>query len=202
VNGFNVRALLKRFPLAVRLSGILVAASCLGGCSPRSEPANPERSDQANQDAREAAAARKALAEVSKQYYLPAATASSGLRTQLLAKAEAGYTKLIARFPAQTNVAAQAWRNLGNVLAEQDRVSEAVEAYGQVGTAYPTAEWEILQTTKAAADLLWSRGRTNDAVPHYRALVGRYESRTNEAEVIGFIVKGARSRLREAGAER
>lgn len=185
---------------AARLSGIVAAASFLGGCSPQSEPPGHEPSEQSKRERLQAIAALRDLAEVSKQYYLPAATASSGLRTQLLAKAEAGYTKLIAQYPGQTNVAAQAWRNLGNVLAEQNRVREAVSAYGQVATSYPTAEWEILQTTKAAADLLWSHGRTNDAVVHYRALVGRYQTRTNEAEVIGVIVKGARSRLQEAGA--
>jgi tetratricopeptide (TPR) repeat protein len=194
-------AMLNRISItAAQWAGVFAAIAFLAGCSPPVDPQEQVRFDQFQQARKEDALARDAFLEVSKKYYIPSATASGAVRTQLLAKAEAGYAQFIAQFSARTNLAAQALRNLGNVLGEQGRIREAVSAYDRVAVEYPTAEWEILQTMKAAGDVLWNNTRTNDAIPYYQKLIGRYESRTNEAEVIGLVVKGARSRLKEAGS--
>jgi tetratricopeptide (TPR) repeat protein len=185
---------------AAQWAGVLVAIAGLAGCSPQVDPDEKARFDQFQQARKEESVALDAFLAVSKNYYIPSATASGVVRAQLLAKAETGYVEFIAQFSARTNLAAQALRNLGNVLGEQGRIREAVSAYDRVAIDYPTAEWEILQTMKAAGDVLWNHSRTNDAIPYYQKLIGRYESRTNEAEVIGLVLKGARSRLKEAGA--
>jgi tetratricopeptide (TPR) repeat protein len=178
--------------VGVLLSVVLLATV---GCRPQQDPEEAAREERIRQTLRDAAIAQAALRQIETKYYLPAATAPKEVRAQLLADAEENYLKLVQRFPEQTNVAAQAWRNLGNVLGEQGRLREAVGAFGRVVADYPTADGLVLQSLKAAGDLMWDSGRTNEASPLYAELVERFGPRTNEAEVIARIVHDARQRI-------
>ena len=178
--------------VGVLLSVVLLAAV---GCRPQQDPEEAARDERIRLALRDTAIAQATLQQIETKYYLPAATASKEVRAKLLADAEENYLKLVQRFPEQTNVAAQAWRNLGNVLGEQGRLREAVGAFGRVVADYPTAEGLVLQSLKAAGDLMWDSGRRNEASPLYAELVERFGPRTNEAEVIARIVHDARQRI-------
>lgn len=182
------------FPRIPLLIAAALLSGLLAGCAP--EPVVPEEQLAA---ARRELRARRALHEVTTKLHLPALDATGASRETWLARAEAGYEKVIADHETQTNVAAPAWRGLGNVLVEMGRVSEAVSAYGMVSSNYPTAEWEVLQTWKAAGDVLWSRSRTNEAVPYYQALVAKFGGRTNSPPILEKVLEGARAKLEQAG---
>jgi tetratricopeptide (TPR) repeat protein len=163
----------------------LAFALIFAGCRAPQPPAERE------------AEAKKLFNDTVQTFHLPSARASGAARNELLEKAAAGYSKVIATYGDEKHWAAQATRSLGNVRAEQGRLDDAVALYEKVARRYPGEGWEVLQSLKSAADLLWEAGQTGRARPFYGRIVERF-SDPNEPPVVRIIVKQAGKRAREA----
>jgi TolA-binding protein len=127
-------------------------------------------------------------------YHLASANLAEPKRTELLKKADEGYRKVLHDYPADALWAAQAQRSLGNVQAELGQWEEAVKSYAQVEKTYPKQEWEVVQSWKSAADLLWDKDQKEKAKEYYRKIVTTYEGKDVGA-VFGIIVKASKKRL-------
>ncbi|HUE13959.1 MAG TPA: tetratricopeptide repeat protein [Planctomycetaceae bacterium] len=120
--------------------------------------------------------ARQLFDRTLREYHLPSAEASGPQREKLLAQSATGYELALQLGGNDRPLCAAALRSLANVRAEQGRLDEAVKLWSQVGERYPTCDWEILQSWKSAADLLWDAGRQSDAAPFYRQIFERFRS--------------------------
>ncbi|PAW87052.1 MAG: hypothetical protein B9S33_06960 [Pedosphaera sp. Tous-C6FEB] len=145
----------------------------------------------------ERTAAAKALFDRTvKEFHLPSAEAKSPERERLQAEAERGYTQVLREFRDQPVWGAQAQRSLGNLRAAQGRVDEAVKLFAVVERKFPAQEWEILQSWKSAADLLWEAKRPVEAKVYYQKIVTRFDQPEATA-LVKTIVRGSKARLRE-----
>jgi tetratricopeptide (TPR) repeat protein len=120
--------------------------------------------------------ARQVFDRTVREYHLPSAKASGAEREKLLAESATGYEQVLRLGGNDRPLCASALRSLANVRAEQNRLDEAVELYSQVGRQYPACDWEVLQSWKSAADLLWEADRQSDAAPFYRQIFKRFRS--------------------------
>ncbi len=120
--------------------------------------------------------ARQVFDRTVREDHLPSAEMSGAEREKLLIQAATGYEQVLRLGGNDRPLCASALRNLGNVRAEQGRPDEAVKLWSEVGQQYPTCDWEVLQSWKSAADLLWDAGRQNDAAPFYRQIFERFRS--------------------------
>ncbi len=139
-------------------------------------------------------AARQLFEQTLTQFHLPSADAQGAERKNLLRRASLGYEQVLKFFPTIQPWAAQAMRSLANVRAEQGNVEEAIQLYADLEKKYPADEWEILQSWKSAADLLWEHQRTAEARTFYKKLVARFD-RPDASPVTRVIVRGSRARL-------
>jgi hypothetical protein len=172
---------------ALLLLPLWVFCATLTGC------ATPQQ-ESARQQARYSAA--KALFDqTTHDYHLPSAGVSVPKRSELLNLAAAGYARLLHAYPDQPYWCAQAMRSLGNVRAEQGRLDEAIRLYAQVGKQYPAQDWEVLQSWKSAADLLWDAGRQSEARVFDQRIVDRFDT-PNSPSVYQIIVRAAKGRLK------
>jgi tetratricopeptide (TPR) repeat protein len=120
--------------------------------------------------------ARQVFDRTVREDHLPSAEVSGVEREKLLAQAVTGYEQVLRLGGNDRSLCASALRSLANVRADQGRLDEAVKLWSQVGRQYPTCDWEVLQSWKSAADLLWDAGRQNDAAPFYRQIFERFRS--------------------------
>ncbi|MDB6130553.1 MAG: hypothetical protein JWM04_1660 [Verrucomicrobiales bacterium] len=141
-----------------------------------------------------AGTAKELFEQTLKDYHLASAEAAEPKKSALLKKAEDGYRQVIHYFPKDAQWAAQAQRSLGNVQAEQGHWEEAVQSYAQVEKDYPKQEWEILQSWKSAADLLWDKDQKAKSQEYYRKIINTYDGKDVGA-VFGIIVKASKKRL-------
>jgi tetratricopeptide (TPR) repeat protein len=142
----------------------------------------------------EKTSAKELFEQTVREHHLPSATATGAEKEKLLDQSAAGYERLLRLCRDEPYWCAQALRSLGNVRAAQGRLEDAVRLYDRVGAEYPTAEWDVLQAWKSAADLLWDAGRHDEATGFYEKIIHRFDS-GNAAGVIGTIVRFSKSRL-------
>jgi hypothetical protein len=166
------------------LLAVLVACLALNGCS-KHENDSPER----------ARSAKEQFDAITKNFHIPSANTNDAERVRLQDEAAKGYAELVKRFPEQSNLCAQALRNLGNICAAQTNVDAAVKQFAAVGERYPTQDWEVLQAWKSAADLLWDATRTNEALRFYSNIVARFD-RPDAPSIYKAVVRGSKSRIR------
>jgi len=81
-----------------------------------------------------------------------------------------------------------------NIRATQGKLDEAVNHYANVEKKYPQQRWEVLMSSKSAADLLWEAGRRTEAKPFYQKIVAQYD-RPESPQVEKTIVRGSKLRL-------
>jgi len=120
--------------------------------------------------------ARQIFDRTVREDHLLSAEVSGVEREKLLAQAATGYEQVLRLGGNDRPLCASALRSLGNVRAEQGRLDEAVKLWSEVGSQYATCDWEVLQSWKSAADLLWDAGRRDDATPFYRQIFERFRS--------------------------
>jgi len=137
--------------------------------------------------------ARQLFERTVRQCHLPSAGASGVEREKLLAQAASGYEQVVKLGKNEPQLCAAALRSLANVRAEQGRVDEAVTLYSCVGQQYPTCDWEVVQSWKSAADLLWDAGRHGDATPFYRKITQRFAS--DPSPIIQTVARAASRRV-------
>jgi TolA-binding protein len=115
-------------------------------------------------------------------------------RQRLLTEAATRYERLLKDFPAESDICAQALRELGSIRALQGNTNEAVKLYTAVGDKYSDREWEVLMAWKGAADLLWDGNRHEDARKFYARIVERFGS-NSASQVVQAVVRGSKARL-------
>lgn len=142
----------------------------------------------------EKVSAKELFEQTMREYHLPSATATGVEKERLLERSAAGYERLLRLCRNDPYWCAQALRSLGNVRSVQGKLEEAVTLYARVGTEYPTAEWEVLQAWKSAADLLWDADRHIEAKEFYRKIVSRFDG-DGTAGTIKTVVRFSKSRL-------
>jgi tetratricopeptide (TPR) repeat protein len=120
--------------------------------------------------------ARQVFDRTVREDHLPSAAVSGVEREKLLARSAAGYEEVLRLGASDRPLCASALRSLANVRAEQGHLDEAVKLWSRVGRQYPTCDWEVLQSWKSAADLLWDAGRQDEATPFYRQIFERFRS--------------------------
>lgn len=172
---------------ALLLLGVLglVVLALAGSFGPtKRSVAKPENRPQLAQDF-----FRKGLTN-----HLLSAEAEAGARSGLLESAAKNYEIVVRDFADQPQWAAQAARSLGNVRVEQGRLREAVQLYASVEKAYPTWDWEVLQSWKSAADLLWESGQQPQARQYYAKIVQRFHS-GDSTPIMKLIVRASQRRL-------
>ena len=140
------------------------------------------------------AEARKLFEQTLGQYHLPSAEAQGADRQKLLREAATGYERVLKNFSAVSPWGAQALRSLANVRAAQGSITEAVRLHAHLEKKYPREEWEILQSWKSAADLLWENNRRGEARTFYRKIIARFDQ-PNAAAITRAIVRGSKARL-------
>jgi len=118
--------------------------------------------------------ARELFERTVREYHLPSADASGAERDELLAQAATGYEQVVKVGGNDPSLCAAALRSLANVRAVQGRIDEAVALYARVGQEYSHCDWEVVQSWKSAADLLWDTGRHDEASAFYRRIVQRF----------------------------
>lgn len=139
--------------------------------------------------------AAKALFEATvKNYHLPSAEARGEARDRLLREAAAGYAAILRAFPDQPYWSAQALRSLGNIRATEGKIEEALGLYSDVQQRYPGETWEVLQSLKGSADLLWDAGQETRAREFYLRIVNQYDA-PSASPVVKAVVRGSRARL-------
>src|SRR3954451_6581770 len=139
------------------LFSLVICTALIEGCT-----SNRETPQQ------RAEAAKLLFQQTATNFHIPSAEAAGAEKTRLQAQAAAGYQELLNKFPDQKIYAAQAERSLGNILATEGKIDEAVRHYGAVASKYPAQEWEVLMAWKSAADLLWESGRKAEAAQFYK----------------------------------
>jgi tetratricopeptide (TPR) repeat protein len=137
--------------------------------------------------------ARQVFDRTVREDHLPSAEVTGAEREKLLVQSAAGYEQVLRLGGSNRALCASALRSLGNVRAEQGRLDEAVKLWSQVGRQYPTCDWEVLQSWKSAADLLWDAGRQNDAVPFYRQIFERF--RSAPSPIMRTVARAAQRRV-------
>lgn len=160
-----------------------LAAFLLVGCSSKEEP-----------PAQRAEAAQQLFDHTIRDLHNASTGAPDHERLKLQTQAAANYRELLRRYPEQSNLCAQALRQLGNIHAAQTNLKEAVKCYAQVGQRYAQEDWEVLQAWKSAADLLWEADRHDEARDFYRRIVTQFDG-TNQPPVVRLVVKGSQTRL-------
>lgn len=139
-------------------------------------------------------AAKALFEQATKEFHLPSAQATGAEKARLQQRAAESYEKVLNDFADQTIWAAQALRNLAGIRAAQTNINEAVRLYTSVAERFPKEEFEVLQSWKAAGDLLWEGKRQAEARKFYQQIVQRFDG-TNQPAVVRLVVKGARSKL-------
>ena len=114
-------------------------------------------------------------------------------RTTLLEQAAVQYAAILKHHADDARWAAPAMRSLGNVRVAQGRMDDALSCYAAVGSVYPDESWEVLQSWKTAADLLWDAGRKEEATAFYRQIVDRCNG-AESSDIEARIVKAAARR--------
>ena len=114
-------------------------------------------------------------------------------RATLLDQVAEQYSAVLAVHSEDGRWAAQALRSLGKVRAEQGHLDDAIACYIEVGNAYAEESWEVLQSWKSAADLLWDAGRKAEATVFYRQIVDRWNG-ANTSDIEARIVSAAARR--------
>lgn len=137
--------------------------------------------------------ARQLMERTVRDYHLPSAEAQGIARDKLLAQAASGYEQVLKLGRSDPWLCASALRSLANVRVEQGRVDEAVKLYSRVGDQYTTCDWEVLQSWKSAADLLWDAGRSGEAAAFYQKIVQRFGS--DPSPIVQTIARAARRRV-------
>jgi hypothetical protein len=170
------------FPVCILLA-LFAAGVALTACS-KHEKDSPER----------AAVAKAQFDSITKEFHVPSANTNNAERLRLQNEAAARYADLVKRFPEQSNICAQALRSVGNIHAVQTNTDSAVKSFAAVGERYPTQDWEVLQSWKSAADLLWDAGRTNDARNYYSKIAARFDAPDAPA-IYKTVVRGSKARL-------
>jgi len=135
---------------------------------------------------------RQLMERTVREYHLPSAGAQGIEREKLLVRAASGYEQVLKLGRSDPWLCASALRSLGNVRVEQGRLDEAVKLYSRVGDQYTACDWEVLQSWKSAADLLWDAGRSGEASAFYRKIVQRFGS--DPAPIIQTVARAARQR--------
>jgi len=136
--------------------------------------------------------ARQVFERTVREYHLPSADASGAKREKLLAQAASGYEQVVELGKNEPPLCAAAVRSLANVRAEQGRVDEAVVLYSRVGEQYSNCDWEVVQSWKSAADLLWDAGRQSEASVFYRKIAQRFGS--DPSPIIQTVARAASRR--------
>ena len=158
---------------------VLIAISALplvGGCTPVSRETGQQVFDRTVHE-----------------YHLPSAEAQGAEHDKLLAQAATGYEQVLKLAGQDRHLAASALRSLANVRAEQGRLDEAVKLYSQVGRQYTGYDWEVLQSWKSAADLLWDSNRQTEAAAFYRQIVQRFAS--SPSPIMQTVARAASRRV-------
>ncbi len=140
------------------------------------------------------AAAQALFDQTAKSFHVPSAAASGLDQRRLQDEAARGYEQLLAQYPEQSNLCAQALFNLGNLRAAQTNLEAAAQFYAAVERQYPAQDWEVLRALKSAADLLWEAGRKTAAEPFYRKIVARFD-RPDVPPIVQSVVRGSKQRL-------
>ena len=138
--------------------------------------------------------ARTEFEQTMKEFHVPAAEANGAEKKRLLNEAAKHYEQLLKDDRADSNVCAQALRNLASIRAAQGDTNGAVTLYANVGEKYPAEDWEVLQAWKAAADLLWANGRREDAKKFYTRVVARFD-KPGTPQIVQTIVRGSQRQL-------
>ena len=146
--------------------------------------------------AERAAAAKTLFDRTTKEFHLPSAEANAGEQLRLQNEAARGYEQVLREFRDQSFWCAQAQRSLGNLRAAQGRVDDAVKLFAAVEKKFPEQEWEVLQSWKSAADLLWDAKRNAEAKVFYGKIVTRFDQ-PDATLLVKTIVRGSRTRLGE-----
>lgn len=141
-----------------------------------------------------ASGARQLFEQTLSQFHLPSAEARGAQRKNLLLQASNGYSQILKSFPNDQPWAAQALRSLGNVRAEQGDINEAVRLYASLEKKYPGEDWEILQSWKAAGDLLADHQRKTEADVFFKKIIERFD-KPEFSPIFRAVVKGSRARL-------
>jgi len=140
------------------------------------------------------AAAKALFDRTVKTCHLPSADAQGAERDRLLQQAAAGYEQLLRDFRDQPAWCAPALRSLGNVRATQGLIDQAIACYRRVGETYAGNDWDVLQSWKSAADLLWEAGRQDEAKAFCARIVARFDNGTARP-VEKIIVRAAKAQL-------
>jgi hypothetical protein len=137
--------------------------------------------------------ARQLFERTVREYHLPSADASGAEREKLLAQAASGYEQVVKLGRNEPQLCAAALRSLANVRAEQGHADEAVTLYSRVGQQYSDCGWEVIQSWKSAADLLWDAGRQGEATVFYRKIAQRFAS--DPSPIIQTVARAASRRI-------
>ena len=164
---------------------LLVAANVFSGCREKGSPTVISSGD-----------ARALFTNTMTRLHAPSADARGAERDRLLNEAAKGYEELLKNFPAESNLCAQALRALGSIHATRGNTNEAVRFYATVGGKYASEDWEVLQSWKSAADLLWDGGKRDEAKTFYAKIVGRFGN-SDAPQIIQQVVRGSKARLAE-----
>ncbi len=135
---------------------------------------------------------RQLMERTVREYHLPSAGAQGTEREKLLVQAASGYEQVLKLGRSDPWLCASALRSLANVRVEQGRLDEAVKLYSRVGDQYAACDWEVLQSWKSAADLLWDAGRRGDAAAFYRKIAQRFGS--DPSPIVQTVARAARRR--------
>jgi tetratricopeptide (TPR) repeat protein len=169
----------------MRLLTLFLISALMAGCHSKQSSLSLEDSN---------ASAKELFDQTSTNFHLPSAEAKGAEQTRLQERAISGYTQLLKKYPNDPIYAAQAERNLGNILAGQGRVDDAIQRFEAVGKKYPNQAWEVLMAWKSAGDLLWENGRKEEGKEFYQRIISRYD-RPEAPAVTKTIVKGSKLRL-------
>ena len=166
------------------LFSIVASLLICAGCSSKHHSPAPDA----------AAAAKELFDRITSDYHLPSADAQGAAKVKLLQQAAAGYESLLQQYPKSMPWAAQSLRSLGNIRNEQGQFESAIKLYASVETRYPSADWEILQSWKSAADLLWEANRHPEAKQFCQKIVTRFDT-PHASAVVKTIVHASQTRL-------
>ena len=137
--------------------------------------------------------AKNLFNDTATSFHLPSATANGPARAQLLEKAARGYEKVLSDYGDLRHWSAAALRSLANIRAEQGRLDDAIRLYEKVARQHPSEEWEILQSWKTAADLLWDAGQPARARGFYQRIIAKFDH-PDAIPIVKIIVNQSKKR--------
>lgn len=147
-----------------------------------------------------AAKARFEYNRIMREWVVPAGDATNTVeRMDLLVQAAQEYQQFERDFRDQPRWAAAALRSLGQVQLNRGQVKSALDCFELVGQRYPHEHWEVIQSWKEAADVLWKSEHRGEASVYYQQMINTY-GRSGQPDMFTTLVDIARERLKECEA--